>query len=326
MIGQSTSAIKGDRPRLVLAGGSGLLGTLLASHFSGQGWEVVVLTRKLRNPGNGIREMLWDGETLGGWKAALEGSQGLINLCGASVNCRYTARNRKRLVDSRIYPTQVLGKAIAACEDPPKVWLNASTATIYRHTFGLPWDESGEVGSTPEAKDEFSIVVATAWERAFDEMPTPRTRKLLLRTAMVLSMGRNSVFPVLRRLVRLGLGGSMAGGSQYVSWIHEDDFCRAVQWLLENPELSGVFNLAAPHPVTNEEMMRILRRICHRSIGLPASSWMLEIGAFFLRTETELIIKSRRVAPGALTASGFRFRFPELESALEDLNGKDEIS
>jgi len=187
---------------------------------------------------------------------------------------------------------------------------------------GSPWDEAGEIGSTAEAKDEFSIEVAKAWEHAFQEIPALRTRKLLLRSAMVLSLGPNSVFPVLRRLARLGLGGSMAGGRQYASWIHEQDFCRAVQWLIDRPELSGVFNIAAPHPITNEEMMRTMRQVCRTPFGLPASLWMLELGAFFLRTETELIIKSRRVVPRALTDSGFSFRFPELRGALEDLNDK----
>jgi hypothetical protein len=199
------------------------------------------------------------------------------------------------------------------------VWLNSGTATIYKHTLGPAWDESGEVGGTPEAQDEFSVEVACAWEKALDEAPTPTTRKLALRSAMVLGTGANSVFPVLRRLVRLGLGGRMANGKQFVSWIHEVDFARAVEWLIERKDFSGPVNLASPHPVPNHEWMRTFREVSRVPIGLPAARWMLEFGAFFLRTEIELILKSRRVVPGRLAAAGFEFCFPRLQDALTDL-------
>jgi hypothetical protein len=314
--------ISTTRPRLILAGGSGFLGGVLSEYFAAKGWEIVVLTRNPERRNNGIRDVGWDGETLAGWTQELENARALINLCGASVDCRYTSRNRMRILDSRIHPTRTLGAAVASCANPPKVWLNASTATIYKHTFGPAWDESGEIGGTPEAKDEFSIDVATAWEQAFNTIRTPHTRKLILRSAMVLGMGRNSVFPTLRRLVRLGMGGAMAGGRQFVSWIHERDFCRAIEWLIERPDLDGMFNLASPAPVTNAEMMQTLRQVCGRRFGLPASRWMLEMGAFFLRTETELIIKSRRVVPGRLLRSGFEFCFPEIRGALRDLENR----
>jgi uncharacterized protein (TIGR01777 family) len=224
-------------------------------------------------------------------------------------------------MDSRLLPTHILGEAIVRCANPPHVWINASTATIYRHTFGAAWDESGEIAATREAKDEFSVQVATEWERALNSFRTPRTRKLLLRSAMVLGTARNSVFPALRRLVRLGLGGSLAGGRQFVSWIHERDFCGAVDWLIEHHDLDGAFNVSSPMPVTNAEMMRALREVCGRHIGLPTSRLMLELGAVFLRTETELIIKSRWVVPGRLLGSGFEFQFPEIQRALQDLEG-----
>ena len=307
------------KPRLVLAGGSGLLGNLLAGYFAEQGWEISVLTRSPRKRTGAVRDIGWDGETPGEWASQLEGAQALVNLCGTSVNCRYTVRNRRLILNSRVSSTRVLGRALASSLNPPELWVNSSTATIYRHTFGPAWDESGEISGTREAKDEFSVEVATAWERVFNEAVTPRTRKILLRSAMVLSPGRNSVFPVLRRLTRLGLGGMMGSGRQYVSWIHQQDYCRAVQWLIDRPDLAGVFNLAAPNPVTNAEMMRAIRRIYRRSFGLPASRWMLEVGAFLLRTETELVIKSRRVVPGALRASGFEFRFPDINGAFADL-------
>ncbi len=307
------------KPRLVIAGGNGFLGGVLAKHFTECGWEVVVLTRTPRRQSGTIRETVWDGETPGEWTRELEGARALVNLAGLSVNCRYHARNRKLILDSRVNSTRVLGEAIARCANPPGVWLNSSTATIYRHTHGPAWDEAGEIGGTPEAKDEFSVQVALAWERTFNAAPAPRTRKVNLRSAMVLGTGPNSVFPVLRRLVRIGLGGSQAGGRQFVSWIHERDFCRAIEWLIEHRDASGTFNLAAPHPVTNAEMMRRLRELCRVPFGLPASLWMLEFGAFFLRTETELVIKSRRVVPGRLLKECFNFEYPLLRPAFEDL-------
>ena len=306
--------------KMILAGGSGFLGQTLAAHFA-KNYEIVVLTRapKRRSP---FREVAWDGRTLGPWAAELEGADVVINLAGRSVDCRYTPRNRRLIMDSRVEPTRVLGQAIAACEVPPALWLNSSTATIYKHTFNAAWDESGEIAPTHEAKDALSIEVAGAWEAAFTNAPTPNTRKVALRSAMVLGGGRNSVFPVLRRLVRLGLGGRMGKGNQFVSWIHETDFCRAVEWLIEHPDLTGAINICAPNPLANSEMMRTLREIVGALFGLPATQWMLEIGAFFLRTETELIIKSRRVVPRRLLESGFQFRYPAFREAAADLHSR----
>jgi uncharacterized protein (TIGR01777 family) len=305
---------------IILAGGSGFLGGVLAEHFAARGMEVIILTRKPGQEAGVAREVLWDGETLGEWTNELEGARALINLAGISVNCRYHARNRKLMLDSRLNSTRVLGEAIARCANPPTVWLNSSTATIYKHTFGPAWDEVGEIGGCAEAKDIFSVYVATEWERVFNDAGTPCTRKVTLRSAMVLGHGRNSVLPNLLQLARLGLGGSLAGGRQFVSWIHEEDFCRAVEWIIEHENLSGVVNLAAPNPVTNAEFMATIRKACRAPFGLPASRWMLEVGAFFLRTETELLIKSRRVVSGKLLAEGFRFRFGHIEHAIENLS------
>jgi uncharacterized protein (TIGR01777 family) len=305
--------------KILLAGGSGFLGSALADYFAAPGVEVVILTRSPKSRTGLIREVAWDGATPGEWTGELEGARALINLAGVSVNCRYHARNRRRLLDSRLETTRVLGQALARCANPPPVWLNSSTATIYTHTYGAPWDETGEIGGCREAKDIFSVRLAMEWERVFDEAPTPLTRKVALRSAMVLGHGRNSVLPNLLRLGRLGLGGCLAGGRQFVSWIHQEDFCRAVNWLIDHESLDGVVNLAAPNPVTNREFMAAIRAVCHAPLGLPAPRWMLEIGAFFLRTETELIIKSRRVVPSRLLASGFNFRHPELLPAIEHL-------
>ena len=304
--------------RIILAGGSGLLGQLLARRFRARGDDVVVLTRHPQT-GRGAREMAWDGATIGPWASEVEGAAAVINLAGRSVDCRYHERNRRLIWDSRVNSTRVLGEAIARCVVPPPVWLNASTATIYKHSLDRPMDEAtGTIGATPEAKDGFSVAVAQAWEQTLDAAAAPATRKVALRVAMVL--GRDGgVLPVLRRLVRLGLGGSMAGGRQFMSWIHEDDFGRAIEWLLEHDDMAGPVNLAAPEPLPNAEFMRQLRAACGVPFGLPAARWMLEAGAVFLRTETELILKSRRVVPGRLTAAGFAFRHPQLADALADL-------
>ena len=306
--------------RIILAGGSGLVGQALAAHFLGTRCDVVVLTRHPKRFGSIIREVAWDANTIGPWQRELEGGTAVINLTGKSVNCRYHARNRAEILDSRVNSTRALGEAIRRCSIPPRVWLNASTATIYRHAFERPMDEDGAIGATPEAKDAFSVEVAKAWEDVLDEAVTPGTRKIAMRMAMVLSAGKNSVFPVLRRLVRLGLGGKMGSGEQYVSWIHVADLCNAVEWLITHDSLEGKINLAAPSPVPNHEMMRALRHVCHIPFGLLTPSWMLEVGAFFLRTETELILKSRRVIPPRLLESGFQFRFTSIEKAFRDLS------
>ena len=306
--------------KIVIAGGSGFLGRISAAHLKKLGYAITILTRSPEPTNDGNREIGWDAHNIGDWARELNGAAAVINLTGRSVNCRYHKRNRKLILESRTHSTWAIGQAIAKCTTPPPVWLNASTATIYKHTFGPAWDESGEIGGTPEAKDEFSIDVATAWERTFHEAQTPATRKLAMRTAIVFGTDKNSVFPMLRRLTRLGLGGAMGDGRQFVSWIHELDFCRAIEWLITHDNLDGVVNIAAPNPVTNAEMMRTFRQTLGMPIGLPATKWMLEIGAAFLRTETELIIKSRRVIPRRLTESGFTFCYPILSTALEELS------
>lgn len=308
--------------RIILAGGSGFLGEILQTHFLHQDCEVTVLTRSPRAANARRHDCFWDGRTPGAWTRELDGSDVLINLTGRTVNCRYHAENRREILESRTNSTRVLGEAIAHSPTPPKVWLNASTATIYQHTFGPAWDESGAIAGTAAVNDEFSVEVAQAWERAQADASTPHTRKVALRAAMVLGHGGNSVFPTLRRLVRFGLGGRMGDGRQFVSWIHQLDFCRAIEFLIDRDDLAGPINLSAPVPLTNDEMMASFRRLCGIPIGLPATRWMLEVGAFLLRTETELILKSRRVIPGRLLKSGFPFQFARFEDALRDLLAK----
>lgn len=305
--------------RIILAGGSGFLGDALAEKFLAQQYEVIVLTRSPKERTDGAKEIFWDAKTSDDWVKFFDGAEAVINLAGKSVDCRYTENNRKAIIASRVDSTRAIGEAIAKCQSPPRVWLNASSATLYKHTFDTPMGETGEIGATPAAKDAFSIEVIRQWERALDEAATPRTRKVAMRITLVFGKD-GGVFPVLRRLARFGLGGKMGSGRQYVSWIHVDDFCRAVEWILAKDELRGPVNFASPDPLPNRETMRLIRKSCGAPFGLPATEWMLEVGAFVIRTETELLLKSRYVVPEKLLASGFQFQFPGLRDALRNLS------
>lgn len=310
--------------KLVIPGGSGQVGTVLACAFHGEGHEVVVLSR---SPGQAPwRTVAWDGETRGDWVREIDGADVVVNLAGRSVNCRYHERNRRQILDSRVLSTRVVGQAIAEATRPPGVWLQMSTATIYAHTYGPAHDEvTGRLGGEePGAPDtwRFSIEVAKAWEKELAEASTPATRKVAMRSAMVMSPDRGGIFDTLLRLVRFGLGGKVGDGKQFVSWIHERDFVRAVKWLIEHDEITGPVNLASPEPLPYADFMRALRQAWGIRLGLPATTWMLEIGAFFLRTESELVLKSRRVVPGLLLEQGFAFEYPEWPDAAEELCGR----
>ena len=307
--------------RIILPGGSGQVGALLARHFHSQGHAVVVLARRpVPAPWKVVQ---WDALSLGPWAAEIENADLVINLAGRSVNCRYTQANRREILESRTKSTRIVGEAIRRSAHPPKIWMNASTATIYRHAFDRPMDETtGEIGGQePNAPStwRFSIEVATSWEDAFFSSLTPATRKIALRSAMVMSPDRGGVFDTLLTLVRFGLGGASGSGEQFVSWIHDCDFLRSIDYLIANDDLDGAVNLASPNPIPNSEFMAALRNAWGTRIGLPAMEWMLEIGAVFLRTETELILKSRRVIPGRMRTHGFQFDFPEWPSAARDL-------
>ncbi len=311
--------------KVVIPGGSGEVGAVLRRWFVERGDEVVVLSRSAPSAQaahSACRVVEWDGEHLGAWAKELDGADVCINLAGRSVDCRYTAENLREMMDSRVNSTRVIGEAIAAVDDPPEVWLQMSTATIYAHRFDAANDEATGIigGDEPDVPDYwgFSVEIAKQWERTQHEASTPETRKVAMRTAMVMSPSKSSVFGMLLRMTRLGLGGPIGGGEQYVSWIHERDFCRAVQFLVENP-VEGPVNLAAPQPIPQREHMRILRQQAGVSIGLPATRWMAEVGAFFLRTDVELILKSRRVVPGRLRDEGFSFNFAEWADAARDL-------
>ena len=310
--------------RIVIAGGSGQVGCILARYFRSAGHCVIVLSRNPRPAP--WRMVQWDGTSAGEWISELEGSDVCINLAGRSVNCRYTPKNRRTIYDSRIRSTRLLHDVIAALSQPPRIWVNASTATIYRHSLDRAMNEiDGELGGNePGVPDtwNFSIDVAKSWEQAFFSVTTPRTRQVAIRSAMTFSPDRGGVFDVLLGLVRRGLGGTQGPGNQFVSWIHESDFARAIDLLIVREEFSGVVNISSPNPLPNRDFLRALREAWGTVIGLPVSASMLEIGCFLMRTESELVLKSRRVVPCHLLNAGFEFSFPEWPAAARELVGR----
>ena len=320
-MGRYCNSPESGHMKVVIPGGSGQVGTILARAFQNDGHDVVVLSRK---PATALcRVVQWDAVKLGDWVKEFEGADAVINLAGRSVNCRYTEKNRRLIKDSRVHSTRVVGEAIQRAARPPRVWLQASTATIYAHRYDAPNDEVNGIigGKEPDAPDtwRFSIDVAIAWERAANEAITPRTRKVIMRSAMTLSPDPRGVFDVLLGLVRWGLGGKAGDGQQYISWVHDQDFMRAVYRLIKDESMVGPVNVASPEPLPNAEFMSELRRAWCIGFGLPAAKWMLEIGAIFLRTETELILKSRRVYPRRLLEAGMKFEFPTWPEAAADL-------
>lgn len=300
--------------KIVIPGGTGQVGGVLTRAFKAAGHEVVVISRSA-----GVR---WDGHTLGRWADEIDGADVVVNLAGRSVSCRYTAENLQQMMRSRVDSARVVGEAIAKAADPPKVWLQMSTATIYSHRFDGPNDEETGVlgGREPDVPGywTYSVEIAKRWEAELDEADTPGTRKVALRAAMVMSPDKGGVFDYLSWMARVGLGGPVAGGHQYVSWIHDDDFVRAVALLIREP-IAGAVNLAAPNPLPQREFMRELRGAWRVPVGLPATNWMAEIGAFAIRTDTELLLKSRRVVPGRLQQAGFEFHFPNWREAAQNL-------
>ncbi len=294
---------------ILIAGGSGFLGQVLEEHFSRKGYNVTIFTR---NPKK-ANDIFWDAKTLGPWVSSLENSEALINLTGKSVDCRYTEKNKQRILDSRIESTRILGVAINQCKFPPKVWFNSSTATIYKGSLDTEMTEdAGEIG------DDFSMNIAKSWEQAFYESVHSKTRKLILRTSIVLGKHGGALIP-LQKLTQFGLGGKQGSGHQKVSWIHEKDFANAVEFLLENQQLEGVFNLSVPTPTDNKTLMKTLRKIMNKPFGIAHPKWLLELGAMLIRTETELILKSRNVIPKRLLDQAFSFEYDNLEIALNHL-------
>jgi hypothetical protein len=316
-----------SRPlRIVLPGGSGQVGEALARYFQQRGHHVTVLTRGPYTPP--WQTVHWDGEHSGPWVETLEGTDLCINLSGRSINCRYNAANRKSLYNSRIGTTRLLNHVIGTMADPPRLWLNASAVSFYRHSTDTLLDEAtGEPGGhewitkrrrAPESWNFVSKLVQD-WEAAFFETETPRTRKLALRSAIVMSPVPGSAFAVLSNLVRVGLGGTQGNGRQYVAWIHEQDYARAVEFLVEHDEMQGPVNMAAPGPLVNREFMAALRDAWDMPNGLPAPALLIQLGTFLMRTESELVLKSRPVVPRHLLDAGFEFEFPQWPEAAENL-------
>lgn len=300
--------------KIVIPGGSGHIGTFLSRALTDAGHEVVVLGR-----GSGVR---WDGRTLGPWAAELDGADVVVNLAGRSVSCRYTPANLREMMASRVDSARVVGEAIAAADRPPAVWLQMSTATIYAHRFDAPNDERTGVigGAEPDVPGywAYSVEIAKKWEAAQAAADTPATRKVALRTAIVMSGEKGGAFTALRLMARMGLGGPVAGGAQFVSWLHETDFVRAVEFLMTH-DLAGPVNLAAANPLPQREFMQVLRAACGVPFGLPATRWMAEVGALAVRSDTELLLKSRRVVPRRLLDAGFRFEYPTWQEAARAL-------
>ncbi|MDT9592538.1 DUF1731 domain-containing protein [Nocardioides zeae] len=309
--------------KIVVPGGTGQVGALLRRSFAAQGHEVVVVSRTPQVLERGVRQVSWDGRSPGAWHDEVDGADAVVNLAGRSVSCRYTDRNLRQMMDSRVASTRAVGEAVAAARRPPAVWLQMSTATIYADTRGPAHDEASGVigGEEPHVPLywEYSVRIARRWEEALADARTPGTRKVALRSAMVMTPDRGGVLDYLLRMARLGVGGPVAGGGQYVSWIHGADFARAVDLLLSRDDLEGPVNLAAPGPVPQRELMRDLRRAWGRRPGMPATRWMAGLGAWALRTDPELLLKSRRVVPGRLLEAGFQFDHPEWAGAAADL-------
>jgi uncharacterized protein (TIGR01777 family) len=311
--------------KIIIPGGNGHLGQLLVRAFRQPEDECVILSRTGAPPvppTPGVRHVAWDGRTLGPWSAELDGADVVINLAGRSVNCRYHERNLAAMMASRVESTRVIGEAIAAAQRPPPLWLQASSSTIYTHRYDAPNDEAtGLIGGSEPGVPRLwqrSVEIIQAWEGALAAAPTPLTRRVALRISMVMERSPDGVFAILARHCRMGFG-RFADGRHYVSWLHEEDFVGSVRFLISREDLSGAFNLCAPEPLPNDEFLAILRRQLGRRLAIPVPAWALEIGTFFLRTETELILKSRRVVPTRLLEAGYRFRHPTWAGAAADL-------
>ena len=298
--------------KLIIAAGTGFLGDVLVNHFQDKFDEIVILTRGKSRVSNKIKFVNWDAKTLSGWELELENATVLINLAGKSVDCRYTEANKKEILSSRIDSTNVLNNAVLQCENPPKHWLNSSTSTIYRHSEDKQMTEqNGDIG------DDFSMNVAKAWEKAFFETETPQTLKTALRTSIVLGKKGGAFIP-LKKLTQFGLGGKQGNGNQFISWIHEEDFARAIEFVIDK-EIIGVINIVSPQPVKNKIFMSKLRTQLNVPVGIPTPKLLLQLGAKIIGTEPELVLKSRNVIPERLLKNGFGFKFKTTDEAFKDL-------
>ena len=298
--------------KLIIAAGTGFLGQVLIHHFKDKFDEIVILTRGKSKTIDGIKYVNWNAKNFSGWENELENATVLINLAGKSVDCRYTKENKKEILWSRIQSTKILNKAVLNCANPPKHWLNSSTSTIYRFSLDKQMDEvNGEIGN------DFSINVALSWEKAFFKIETPNTLKTALRTSIVLGKNGGAFIP-LKTLAKIGFGGKQGNGNQFVSWIHEEDFANAVDFIIQK-EMTGIVNVVSPQPVRNADFMQKLRKAVGFPFGIPLNTFLLEIGSFIIRTQPELVLKSRNVIPKRLLDNGFKFKFEDIDEAFKDL-------
>jgi len=298
--------------KLIIAAGTGFLGQVLIDHFKDKFDEIVILTRGKSKIIDGIKYVNWNAKTFSGWETELENATVLINLAGKSVDCRYTKENKKEILWSRIQSTRILNKAVLNCANPPKHWLNSSTSTIYRFSLDKQMDEvNGEIGN------DFSINVALSWEKAFFKTETPNTLKTALRTSIVLGKNGGAFIP-LKTLAKTGFGGKQGKGNQFVSWIHEEDFANAVDFIIQK-EMTGVINVVSPEPIRNIDFMKKLRKAVGFPFGIPMNVFLLKIGSFIIRTEAELVLKSRNVIPKRLLDNEFQFKFGDIDKAFQNL-------
>ncbi len=292
------------KKKVVLAGGTGFIGKYLESQFTKQNYEVIIISRQPQH-------IAWTDEKA--ISAAIDRSELVINLAGKSVDCRYNEKNKKEIFDSRTETTRIIGEAIESVQSPPELWINSSTATIYRHAEDRPMTETtGEIG------EGFSVEVAKAWEKSFFDFDLPKTRQAALRIAIVLGK-EGGVMTPFKNLVTFGLGGVQGPGTQMFSWVHIEDVYRIMIFIRDRKDLQGVFNCSAPNPISNKQFMAMMREKMNRKIGFPSPKWMLEIGAVVIRTETELILKSRWVIPERLEREGYQFKYPDIEETLADI-------
>jgi len=292
------------KKKVVLAGGTGFIGKYLERKFTQQNYEVIIISRQPQH-------VAWT--DIKGIATAVDNAELVINLAGKSVDCRYNEKNKKEIFDSRTETTTILGEAIESASNPPELWINSSTATIYRHAEDRPMTETtGEIG------EGFSVEVAKAWEKSFFDFNLPQTRKAALRIAIVLGKDGGVMTP-FKNLVTFGLGGVQGPGTQMFSWVHIEDVYRIMLFIRDNKYLQGVFNCSAPNPISNKHFMAEMREKMNRKIGLPSPRWMLEIGAVVIRTETELILKSRWVIPERLEQEGYQFKYPKIDGALAEI-------
>ena len=298
--------------KLIIVAGTGFLGQVLVNYFKNKFEEIIILTRGNSETKDGIRYVKWNPKAFTGWEKELENMDLLINLAGKSVDCRYTETNKKEILDSRIKSTRILNLAVLNCKNPPKHWMNSSTSTIYRHSLDKQMDEvDGEIG------DDFSMNVAKSWEKTFFETETPNTIKTALRTSIVLGKNGGAFLP-LKNLTRLGFGGKQGKGNQFISWIHEKDFARAIEFIFQK-EMTGVVNIVSPKPIRNTLFMKTLRKSLGVPTGIPIGEKLLKFGAKIIGTETELVLKSRNVIPKRLVENNFEFEFKTLEKATDNL-------